>query len=199
MAAVQLDTPMGDDGDRSPSDLGEIRSSVGGAMDTESAPDPGDEQPALRAVTPPAPLPTKLCPNGHPSNPNSGSCMDCQHEFQGAAEIINMAQRPVAKLLLEDGTAVDIADDLVIGRSPIGDDLLDTLTVTGRQVSRRHLLLKTKGWELQVQDCDSTNGTFVSRRGERGRRRVTTDDPMPIRIGDSLHFGSRQALVVRAR
>lgn len=125
--------------------------------------------------------------------------MDCQFQFTGAAEVISMPPQIVAKLLLEDGTAVDLADDLLIGRSPLGDGATDTLTVAGRQVSRRHLLLETDGWQLCVKDCDSTNGTFLSRRGERGRRRVPSDESIVIRIGDSIHFGSRQALVVRAR
>lgn len=154
---------------------------------------------ALRAVAEPLPLPTKLCPDGHPNNPDGETCMDCQFRFAGAAEVTTMAPRPVARLLLEDGTAVDVVDDLLIGRSPIDNYALDTLTIAGRQVSRRHLLLKTVGWQLRIQDCDSTNGTFLSRRGERGRRRVSSECSVPVRIGDSIHFGSRQALVVRAR
>ncbi len=97
---------------------------------------------------------------------------------------------------MEDGTAVEIADDLMVGRHPVGDHSLDTLTVTGRQVSRRHLMLEVRGWDLYVLDCESTNGTFLTRRGTRGRRRVPSDEGLGVRIGDSIHFGSRQALVV---
>lgn len=162
-------------------------------------PEDGRPQLALRAVAPPAPLPTKLCPSGHPSNPDSEFCMDCNHRFDGASEIVNRAPGPVARLLLEDGTGLDLVNDLLIGRSPVETEGSDTLTVTGRQVSRKHLRLRVDGWLLQIQDCDSTNGTFLSRRGERGRRRVGSDAATAVRIGDSIHFGSRQALVVRAQ
>lgn len=154
---------------------------------------------ALRVVSPPPPLPTKLCPAGHPSNPDSERCMDCNHPFDEATEIISREPGPVARLLLEDGTGVDLVNDLLIGRSPMDSDGGDTLTVTGRQVSRKHLQLSIDGWMLRIQDCDSTNGTFLSRRGERGRRRVGSDAATPVRIGDSIHFGSRQALVVRVQ
>ncbi len=103
----------------------------------------------------------------------------------------------MARLLFEDGTAVEVADDLMIGRSPVSEGLRATLTVNGRQVSRQHLVLEIRGWRLYARDWGSTNGSFLTRRGERGRRRISTEDGVPLRIGDSIHFGSRQALVAR--
>lgn len=166
---------------------------------TDNGDDAGTGRPGvagLRAVPHPAPVATKLCVEGHPNNAYGRSCRICGRRFRGASEILAMTPISVGRLLMEDGSAVHVVEALVIGRHPVGDHRMDTLTVTGRQVSRRHLLLEVRGWDLYVTDCDSTNGTFLTRRGERGRRRVSPDGAMAVRIGDSIHFGSRQALVV---
>lgn len=155
------------------------------------------ERPLLRAVPGPAPVPTKLCPDSHANNPAEAVCRICAKPFQAAAEVVSMAPSVVARLILEDGSTVAVADRLVIGRSPDRGDKTDTLTVPGRQVSRRHAVVDTRGWQLRIKDLDSTNGTYLTRRGERGRRRVPADSAIPVRIGDSIHFGSRQALVVQ--
>ncbi|MGI9599118.1 MAG: FHA domain-containing protein [Acidimicrobiales bacterium] len=165
----------------------------------EEPPDRARSGAELAAVAAPAPIATKLCPDNHPNDPDAEECRICDRRFEGGTEVVALEPRSVARLLLEDGSAVDVADSLMIGRSPIGSEGVDTLTVTGRQVSRRHLLLEARGWQLYVMDCDSTNGTFLTRRGEKGRRRVPVDEAIPVRIGDSIHFGSRQALVVQAR
>ncbi|MGB5756575.1 MAG: FHA domain-containing protein [Acidimicrobiales bacterium] len=159
-----------------------------------------DEAPPvdLRAIPDPAPVATKFCSHRHPNNADSSTCRVCNETFTGAADMVAIRPLAVGRLLLEDGTAVDVADDLLIGRSPTGDGRSCTLTVTGRQVSRRHLLIEARGWQLYVRDCDSTNGTFIARQHERGRRRVPVDHAVPVHAGDIIHFGSRHALVVPA-
>jgi hypothetical protein len=75
----------------------------------------------------------------------------------------------------------------------------EPLTVSGRQVSRRHFAIEVRGWRLHIRDLGSTNGTFVTRRGERGRRRIPEDQSIELWVGDTIHFGERQALVVAIR
>lgn len=143
------------------------------------------------------PLVAKCCSADHPNDPDAESCWVCDERFDGAATLVERVPGTLARLLFEDGTAVAVADDLMIGRSPISEGLRATLTVNGRQVSRQHVVLEIRGWRLYAKDWGSTNGTFLTRRGERGRRRIPTEDGVPLRIGDSIHFGSRQALVAR--
>ena len=107
-----------------------------------------------------------------------------------------MAPGTIFRLIFEDGTAIEVADNIVVGRSPIGDDIVDTLTVDDPQVSRQHFVLEAKGWQLSLRDRDSMNGTFLSRRGKRGRVRVSSEAAIPVQAGDTIHFGSRQALIV---
>ncbi|MEM7272987.1 MAG: FHA domain-containing protein [Actinomycetota bacterium] len=152
---------------------------------------------ALRPVGPLPAMPAKVCDHGHPNDPDAEVCWICTAPFAGAVLVERRSPHPVARLLLEDGTAVDLATDLVIGRSPRDDaDGADTLTVTDPKVSRHHLRLETAGWRPWVRDCDSTNGTFLSRPGERGRRRVGLAEPSPLHLGDTIHFGSRRARIV---
>lgn len=153
---------------------------------------------ALHPVPHPAPIATKLCPRRHPNDPAVVCCRICGAPLDPVGAVIAVAPEPLGRLLLEDGTAVDLTGALVIGRSPAlrGPAGTDTLTVTGRQVSRVHVLVRATGWQLTVQDCDSTNGTTVATPGVRGRRRVPSDRPAPLAIGDTVHFGARQALVV---
>lgn len=191
-------------GDWSPSRQSACRPTVFDAMEIVKA-DAGfvsPNRPVLRMVPAPASIPAKLCADSHPNDPASSVCRICERPFDPTAEVLSIAPSVLARLLLEDGSAVDVADQLLIGRSPIGQEGLgwggvDTLTVSGRQVSRRHALVEPKGWQLHIKDLDSTNGTFLTRRGERGRRRVPSDGSIPVRFGDSIHFGSRQALVVQ--
>jgi hypothetical protein len=171
---------------------------------------------ALRPVPPPEAVPAKRCPAGHPNDVEATACRLCETALDPAAAVVDVRPEPLARLLLEDGTAIDLVADLVIGRCPGGPGSTDgfdqpgdgtvrssgahdTLTVSGRQVSRCHLVVEPRGWRLLVRDTASTNGTFVTRRGERGRRRVPEERAVTLRIGDTIHFGTRQALVVAAR
>ncbi len=164
---------------------------------TDRAANQGVPQLALRPVPAPDGVPAKRCPDGHPNDPEATVCRLCHHRLDQAASIVDLPPEALARLLLEDGTAIDLIDDLVIGRCPPGDDGTRTpLVVSGRQVSRCHLSIEIRGWRLLIRDQGSTNGTFISRRGERGRRRVPEDRSIPLGVGETVHFGDRQALVV---
>lgn len=171
---------------------------------------PADRRPparplALRPVPQPDAIPAKRCPVGHPNDPEAVDCRLCDRRLDPAAGVVDLVPRTLARLLLEDGTAVEVVESLAVGRCPEpegtggdGDrhrDGGESLTVSGRRVSRIHFGIEVRGWRLLIRDRGSTNGTFLVRRSERGRRRVPEDRPVPLRIGDTIHFGGRQALV----
>lgn len=142
-------------------------------------------------------VPAKVCRAGHPNDPDADRCWICHDRFDPAAQLVHRSPGVLARLLFEDGTAVAVADDILIGRCPPADGALATVAITGPQVSRRHLMVRIQGWRLYVSDCESTNGTFLTRPGDRGRRRIPAGGGVALRIGDLLHFGSRQARVAR--
>ena len=181
-----------------------------GEVVSEPAAEPGPSQPhrsgparsvpspalALRPVPAPESIPAKRCPEGHPNDPEAVDCRLCSRPIEAATSVVDLPPAGLARLLMEDGTAVELVEDLLIGRCPPDHGPVEGLGVSGRQVSRHHLVIEVRGWRLLIRDLGSTNGTFVTRRGERGRRRIPEDRPVPLRIGDSIHFGDRQALVV---
>jgi hypothetical protein len=154
-------------------------------------------QPPTLASRPPSVLqgvPARRCSHGHPNDPEVDRCLTCGETIDLDAPVEDVRPTPVARLVIDDGTALDLDADLVVGRAPDGRS--PQLTVEGPQVSRSHLLLSARGWRLMVRDLGSTNGTFLQRLGARGRRRVPEDRSIPVAVGDHLHFGGRRATVV---
>src|ERR1700730_18358340 len=73
------------------------------------------------------------------------------------------------------GQSVGVTDELVIGRENAD------LTVDDAEVSRRHVAVRLKGGELEVEDLGSANGTFVD--GSRIEDPVRVGGGAKIRIG----------------
>ena len=72
-------------------------------------------------------------------------------------------------------------DDLLVGRHPSCDIVLDDLSV-----SRRHARLRFRDGHWVLQDLQSTNGTLVN------RARVVRCQLQP---GDEVHVGTVRLLV----
>jgi two-component system, NtrC family, response regulator AtoC len=87
---------------------------------------------------------------------------------------------------------------VTIGRAPDSDVCIDDASV-----SRKHAVLHIGG-TLQLEDLDSSNGTFIRRSGRPADSGITTQDmvrvvpgqPMDIPVGEALRLGSK-LLVVR--
>jgi pimeloyl-ACP methyl ester carboxylesterase len=73
------------------------------------------------------------------------------------------------------GTSVDITGDLVIGREDAD------LTLDDSQVSRRHAIVRHVGAGLEIEDLDSSNGTFVD--GTRITKATLLTDGAKLRVG----------------
>jgi pSer/pThr/pTyr-binding forkhead associated (FHA) protein len=74
------------------------------------------------------------------------------------------------------GTSFDLGDELVLGRGPKCQVVLDD-----SYVSQMHARLFAKGDVYMVEDLGSTNGTYLN------RRKVTT--PTELRRGDQVKIG----------
>ena len=73
------------------------------------------------------------------------------------------------------GRRFEIGEELVIGREDAGCVIEDD------EVSRRHALVRVAGDDLVLEDCGSTNGTWVN--GSR------IDGPTVVRTGDVVRVG----------
>lgn len=76
--------------------------------------------------------------------------------------------RPVAVLVLDDGTSTALVGTSVIGRDPTSDRRVrhagaSPLAVDdeSKLISRRHVMIRVSGWQIEVIDLGSRNGTFV--------------------------------------
>lgn len=74
------------------------------------------------------------------------------------------------------GVAFDLRDELIIGRGPKCQVVLDD-----SYVSQMHARLFSKGDTFMVEDLGSTNGTYLN------RRRVTS--PTELQRGDQVKIG----------
>lgn len=100
-------------------------------------------------------------------------------------------------LLFDDGVAVELPGDVLIGRRPdpgVRDDpsRLHTLTMTddSQAVSRNHVELRRRDDEVSIVDCGSANGTFVEATpGELTR--LDAEAPHVLRDGERVVFGKR--------
>jgi hypothetical protein len=144
----------------------------------------------------------KQCGNGHPNPPTAATCEVCGGFLApGAASIVHVPRPSLGRLALDDGGAVELDQELLIGRNPDRDTELSRrgmrrLKLVGDKVSRSHLEIRFQGWDVLVADCGSTNGTFVVPRpgGE-----VATLEPgrsQMVEPGATVYFGSRSFTIV---
>ena len=59
-------------------------------------------------------------------------------------------------------------------------------------MSRAHVQIKLDGWQVQVVDLGSANGTGVLGPGDTAWQRAPSETPVAIRPGTQVGFGQRQ-------
>ena len=107
--------------------------------------------------------------------------------------------RPVlGSLLLDDGGIAPLEIGYVIGRDPKHDPevvagVARPLKITDNEgvVSRRHARIALVGWDVQVIDLGSSNGTFIQPPGAAERQQLTPDTPVVIGPGTVITMGRR--------
>ena len=108
---------------------------------------------------------------------------------------------PVAVVVFERGETLPITRDTLFGRSPYVDrevlrDERDSALVADPDdaVSRRHLLLRVRQWNLEAIDMGSRNGTLIL--DESGDwMRLVPGMAYPVADGQKLRIGSRMLTV----
>lgn len=139
------------------------------------------------------------CAQGHLSGAYAPSCRVCGSPMLGHPP--RPIPRPVlGALVLPNGTRVELDRGAVLGRAPQaqGDTPehphLVNLAAYGRAVSRQHLEVVVRGWNVAVRDLGSTNGTRVRTAGGK----ITTlepGNPVPLAPGDSIAVADATTVV----
>ena len=163
---------------------------LGGESTIPPAPPAADARPTVLGL---------VCANGHLTDPSAESCVTCGVSMAGAAPVLREGPRPpLGALLLDDGSAYVLDVDYLLGREPQTDPEVVGGTVRPLKivdaegvVSRKHVRVALVGWEIQVVDLGSANGTYVQFPHEMQAHPLVAHQPVVVRAGTQVTMGRR--------
>jgi hypothetical protein len=140
-----------------------------------------------------------LCTNDHFNDPSLRYCSVCGISMVQPTLVQHEGPRPpLGVLLLDDGSTFRLDLDYIVGREPQADPEVISGTVRPLRitdadgvVSRRHLRVALVGWNVQVEDLGSANGTFVAAPGDQQRHQLAPNQPVVVRPGTQVTMGRR--------
>ncbi len=163
---------------------------------------PATEQPpaipSTATLAPPRPqLRGLLCPDGHLTDSSDVLCRTCGLATDPEAEIV-MGNRPVlGQLTFDDGAVLSVDRPAAIGSDvPSGYEVDGEPATVVRLddglggVSPVQVEVRTTGWDVEIHDMNSENGTYTILHGERQTRTrlragqsVVLQDSMVVEVG----------------
>jgi hypothetical protein len=138
-----------------------------------------------------------ICARGHFNAPEAMYCRECGLGMQDVSRpMLRQPRPPLGILLVDDGRGFTLDRDYVIGREPV----LDGEVAAGRAtplriadpkgtVSRLHLRVSLIGWQVEVRDLGSANGSVLHRQG--GQHRLAPLDAAVLDPGARVGVGRR--------
>jgi hypothetical protein len=140
------------------------------------------------------------CKNGHFDDPAARYCAICGISMAQQTLIPRLGPRPpLGVLVMDDGSIVSLDRDYVIGRDPqrdpdVANGVARPIRVDDQQgqLSRLHARIHLEGWQVEVIDLGSANGTGIWRPGDTAWTRVPPQTRIPIRPGTQVGFGRNQ-------
>jgi FHA domain len=138
-----------------------------------------------------------LCASEHFNDPDARACRQCGTSLdQQPRSVLRRQRPPLGVLVFDDGTRVTLDGDYVLGREPV----LDFDVMAGRArplrisdpegtVSRLHLRVSLVGWQVEVSDLGSANGSVLRVPGEE--RTLAPFEPIVLEPGTRIGIGHR--------
>jgi hypothetical protein len=138
-----------------------------------------------------------LCASEHFNDPEARACRQCGTSLDQQPRSVLLRQRPpLGVLVFDDGTRITLDGDYVLGREPV----LDFDVMAGRArplrisdpegtVSRLHLRISLVGWQVEVSDLGSANGSVLRAPGEE--RTLAPFEPIVLEPGTRIGIGHR--------
>jgi FHA domain len=138
-----------------------------------------------------------LCARDHFNDPAARFCRQCGIGLDQPPRNFTRGPRPpLGVLVLDDGTRLPLDSDYVVGREPTFDsDVLEgrsrplRINDANGTVSRLHLRISLVGWQVEVSDLGSANGSVL--QSSDGERRLPPHVPMMIEPGARIAIGHR--------
>jgi hypothetical protein len=146
-----------------------------------------------------------LCPRDHFNDPSAGVCRQCGIGLDQPPRNIKRRHRPpLGVLVLDDGTRVTLDVDFVLGREPAFDsDVIDgrarplRINDPNGTVSRLHLRISLVGWQVEISDLGSANGSVLQSSGTEWP--LAPFEPTVIEPGMRIAIGHRSIQYVAYR
>jgi FHA domain len=140
-----------------------------------------------------------VCSFGHPNPPGSPRCRRCGQPVDNANP--RLVHKPVMALLITAGGArIELTDTVLIGRAPSaqagdGNPILLPIPSPNSDISRTHLKVAVKEWDIVATDLHSTNGTMLVRPGQAPVR-MMPGTPVTVEPGTILDLGDGGVITV---
>jgi hypothetical protein len=140
-----------------------------------------------------------LCPAGHLTSVDDATCRTCGAQPETDTEIVN-GDRPVLGLLtFDDGAVLAVDRPAAIGSNvPAGYEIDGEPATIVRLddglggVSELQVEVRLVGWDLEIVDMNSENGTYTILRGERQTRtRLRSAQAVIMQPGMTVETGGR--------
>jgi hypothetical protein len=140
------------------------------------------------------------CPLDHHNHPDAGYCSQCGRKMgiNATAVLVKGPRPPLGLFLLDDGGAIPIATNLLIGRDATthpevvsGSRQAVLLTDASNVVSRHHLAITLQDWTITVADLGSANGTLLISAQTGAAQPLPPNVPVAMEAGDRLQIGPR--------
>ena len=138
-----------------------------------------------------------LCARDHFNDPAARACRQCGTGLdQPPGNLRRRPRPPLGVLVLDDGTRFLLDGDYVLGREPT----FDSDVIEGRShplrindpngtVSRLHLRISLVGWQVEVSDLGSANGSVL--HSSDGEHALPPHEPTMIEPGARIGIGHR--------
>jgi hypothetical protein len=137
------------------------------------------------------------CKNDHFNDPRVPYCAVCGIALVQRTLVPYKGERPpLGVLLLDDGLTLRLDSDYLLGRDPerapevvSGEARPARVTSPDGSVSRRHLRVRLEGWDVNLIDLGSVNGTQVQPPGDPNFYDIPPNEQVPILPGTTVRVG----------
>ncbi|GAA3113664.1 hypothetical protein GCM10010466_00930 [Planomonospora alba] len=137
------------------------------------------------------------CKNNHFNDPRVPYCAVCGIALVQRTLVPYKGPRPpLGVLLLDDGMTLRLDADYLLGRDPErAPEVVDgsarpaKVTSPDGSVSRRHLRVALDGWDVNLIDLGSVNGTQIQPPGDPNFYDIPPNEPVTIMPGTTVRIG----------
>jgi hypothetical protein len=168
------------------------------------APPEPSPPPPPEASLPPLPPPAPPAPAAAAGRATLASSEHPAVEPEPEPEPAGSTRALAGFLVFDDGSAVVLDDDYVLGREPEGDPTVaqghaKALVVEdpSLMVSRVHARISVRDGEVVVVDANSANGTLVAGPDDEGWSPLEPETPLVIAPGTRILLGERSLVYER--